>query len=274
MTQAVRNAPGLEYYPCRYGQSRVLFRGPRRKLDSAYVAFLGSTETYGLFVRFPVSNLVEQQLGKACVNFGNVNAGLDMYLNDPELLNAANQAQAVVVQVMGAQALSNRYYAVHPRRNDRFLKANARLLTLYPEVDFTEFSFVRHMLSSLFAHCPDRFAQVVEELQQAWMARMVHLLSVIQGPVVLFWFAREAPPAQATGMSDQGPLFVTQAMLKAVAPRADEMVLAPASARALGRGTRGMVFGEFETAIAETQLGPVAHEEAAEALIPILREIA
>lgn len=270
---AMRAGKGLEYYPCRYGGSRVLFRGPRRSLDTGYVAFLGGTETYGLFIPEPMPALVEQALGRACVNFGNVNAGLDLYLNDPEVLRAASGARAVVLQVMGAQAISNRYYAVHPRRNDRFLKANTRLLELYPEVDFTQFSFVRHMLGALQDTCPDRFARLVEELQAAWVARMTHLLSVIKGQVVLLWFSDQAPAETAGTLSGRGPLFVSRAMIKAISPRVTCYVEIAASAQALGRGTRGMIFGEMETTAAEAQLGPLAHEEAAEALVPVLRGI-
>lgn len=271
MTLAMRAGNGLEYYPCRYSGSRVLFRGPRRSLEADYVAFLGGSETYGLFIPEPVSTLVEKALGQACVNFGNVNAGLDLYLNDPEVLRAASGARAVVLQVMGAQAISNRYYAVHPRRNDRFLKANTRLLALYPEVDFTEFSFVRHMLGALHDTCPDRFTRVVEELQAAWIARMTHLLSVIKGQVVLLWFSDQPPPENAGALSGRGPLFVNRAMIKAISPRTTCNVEVAASAQALGRGTRGMIFGEMETTAAEAQLGPLAHEEAASALVPVLR---
>jgi hypothetical protein len=32
---------GLTYAPCRYGMSRILFRGPKRRLDTPYVAFVG-----------------------------------------------------------------------------------------------------------------------------------------------------------------------------------------------------------------------------------------
>ncbi|MGB3314802.1 MAG: DUF6473 family protein, partial [Albidovulum sp.] len=49
----------LDYLPCRYGQSKLLFRGPRRKLDGAYAAVLGGTETYGKFVAEPFPNIVE-----------------------------------------------------------------------------------------------------------------------------------------------------------------------------------------------------------------------
>ncbi len=36
---------------------------------------------------------------------------------------------------MGAQNLSNRFYAVHPRRNDRFLRASTLMKTIFREVD-------------------------------------------------------------------------------------------------------------------------------------------
>ena len=35
----------LDYFPCRYGQSKLLFRGPRRKLEGNYISVLGGTAT-------------------------------------------------------------------------------------------------------------------------------------------------------------------------------------------------------------------------------------
>ena len=49
----------LDYFPCRYGHSKLLFRGPRRKLDGAYCAVLGGSETYGKYVREPYPALIE-----------------------------------------------------------------------------------------------------------------------------------------------------------------------------------------------------------------------
>jgi hypothetical protein len=57
----------------------------------------------------------------------------------------------------GAQNLSNRLYTVHPRRNDRFLRASGILRTIYRDVDFTEFHFTRHMLDHLRCLSEDRF---------------------------------------------------------------------------------------------------------------------
>ena len=53
----------LDYMPCRYGASKLLFRGPRRVLEAPYVACLGGTETYGKFIEAPFPALIEAQTG-------------------------------------------------------------------------------------------------------------------------------------------------------------------------------------------------------------------
>ena len=70
---------------------------------------------------------------------------------------------------------------MHPRRNDRFLRASERLQSLYPEVDFTEFHFNRHLLGRLQELSEERFAEIAGELRQAWLARMKHLLTLLRG---------------------------------------------------------------------------------------------
>lgn len=260
----------LEYYPCRYDGSRVLFRGPRRRLDGSYVAFLGSTETYGRFVERPFPALLERRLSMESANFGLLNAGLDLYLNQPGIVQLAERAQAKVVQVMGAQNMSNRYYSVHPRRNDRFLRASPQLEALFPEVDFTEFHFNRHLLSHLEALSPERFAVVVTELKMAWVARMKHLLTLLRGRVVLLWFARKKPPFGKAMASAGDPLFVDRDMIETLRPRVSAIVEVVESDDAAAEGTAGMVFSDYDTCAAEECLGVRAHEEAADALEPVL----
>jgi hypothetical protein len=80
---------------------------------------------------------------------GRRGGGLDVVLNDPAIADARAAASAIVLQIQGAQTLSNRLYTVHPRRNDRFLRASGILRTIYRDVDFTEFHFTRHMLDHL-----------------------------------------------------------------------------------------------------------------------------
>lgn len=263
----------LDYSPCRYGASRVLFRGPRKALDGQYIAFLGGTETYGRFIKHPFPDLLEERLGARCVNFGVVNAGVDLYLNDPVVMGLVVGAHAKVVQVMGAQNMSNRYYSVHPRRNDRFLRASERLAMLYPEVDFTEFHFVRHMLGHLHDVAPERFAIVVDELRQAWIARMKNILTQIRGQVVLLWFSDHPIPEEATAPEARGPLFVTREMIEALRPRVSSLIEAIPSQVALTNGTQGMVYSDFDACAAEELLGPEAHREICEDLEPILRKM-
>ena len=159
----------------------MLFRGPRRRLDRPYIAFVGGTETYGKYIEKPFPVLVEKAMRQTCVNFGCVNGGIDVFVNDPTVMEICNDADLTVVQVMGASHLSNRFYSVHPRRNDRFLKASTVLQAIYNDVDFSEFSFTRHVLSDLQSRSLERFDIVVHELREAWVARMRNMLGQI-GP--------------------------------------------------------------------------------------------
>ncbi len=273
MTYVGKGGDALEYYPCRYGLSRVQFRGPRRRLQGDYIAFLGGTDTYGRFIEEPFPALTEQGLSVPCVNFGSPNAGLDLYLNDPTIMQAAEGAAATVIQVMGAQNMSNRYYAVHPRRNDRFLRASRTLQAIYPEVDFTEFHFTRHMLTRLRDLSEDRFGVMVAELRAAWTARMKLLVGALRGPIVLLWFADQPPPdTDATDVTGD-PLFITAAMVEVLRPRVAGVVIVCPSEQARAEGTQGMIYDEFDASAAQGMIGPRTHQEAAAALCPVLQDM-
>lgn len=270
MTYDVLGPGALDYLPCRYGKSKLLFRGPPRDLKKPYVAFIGGSETYGRFIKVPFPELIEQTSGMSCVNLGFQNAGVDAFVHDPFVLNAAGNADVTVLQVVGAHNLSNRFYSVHPRRNDRFVAASALLCSIYREVDFSEFHFNKHMLNDLIAKSPERFSAIRAELQKAWVARMQLLLRQIEGKVVVMWFASNAPP-DGDDLSDESlgndPLFVTQQMIDEIMPLADRYVEVVASPSALSGGTEGMFYGPMETLAAEQMLGPKAHMEAAEKII-------
>ncbi|MBU2981762.1 hypothetical protein KO498_08030 [Lentibacter algarum] len=257
----------LEYYPCTYGASRLMFRGPKRDPEEAFIAFLGSTETYGKFVARPFVDQLEDMLDVQCLNLGVPNAGLDSFLNDATTLDIAAQASLTVVQIMGAQTISNRFYSVHPRRNDRFLGASKHLSAVYQDVDFTEFHFTNHMLAHLAGLGMERFTLVLHELQDAWVARTTLLLDRISGTKVLLWFADHGPE-EKIGINHvtSSPFGVTQKMLDQVKMGASETVIVKASSAALARGNEGMVFAPLEVQATLQLLGPAAHTEAAFAL--------
>lgn len=259
-------ASALDYLPCRYGNSRLLFRGPKRSLGQPYVLFLGGSTTYGKFVRQPFPGLVESYLSRDCVNLGCLNAGIDSFLHDPDVLNMANSAEMTVLELPGAQNLSNRFYRVHPRRNDRFLGASPLLQAVYREVDFTEFNFNKHMLGHLQVVSPDRFEAVRDELRQAWLARMRLLLDTIRSNVVLLWLRT---PVAAGGMGPE-PLMVSSDMVAEMQNDVLETVRIDLPGIGQPEDMEGMVFDQMEAPAARQTPGPASHERIARRLAETL----
>jgi hypothetical protein len=264
---------GLNYFPCRYGTSKLLFRGPKRRMDRPYVAVVGGTEAYGKFVEQPFPDLLEGHVGLPVVNFGAPNAGIDVFSCDETVMSACSGARAVVLQAMGAHNLRNRFYSVHQRRNDRFLRASALLSTLYPEVDFTEFAFTRHLIQSLHATDPSRFATVREELRAAWLGRMNSFLDGVRAPVVLLWMAERRLGEQCDLHKASDPLFVGQDLIDAIRPRLAGVVEAVPSAAARAAGGRGLVCTDLEAPAAAEVPNPAVHAETAAALAQGLRTL-
>ena len=253
----------------------MLFRGPRKRLDLPYIAFLGGTETYGKFIEKPFPTLVEKTMRQTCVNFGCVNGGIDAFVHDPTVMEICADADLTVVQIMGANYLSNRFYSVHPRRNDRFLRASTVLQAIYQEVDFSEFSFTRHMLGTLLATSPDRFETVVLELRASWLARMRTMLGQIGKRTILLWFSEDPmtdqPWVDRPNQLQVDPLFITASMVDALRPMVKDVVVVNPTARALSRGPRGMFYSPSQAKSATELLGVDCHVEAAVALIEPIR---
>ena len=257
----------LDYAPCYYEGSRICFRGPKAHLDEPYVAYLGSTETFGKFVSQPFPWITGLGLHTDTLNLGVVNSGIDMYLAEPDLMELARRSKVTVVQTMSAANLSNKYYTVHPRRNDRFVKPTIHLEALVPDLDLTEVHFTRHFLTELAAHSPSVFEIVRKELRAVWIYRMEQLLAQIGGKIVLLWFGRRSPDA-ASGMESLAidPLFVDRAMIEMLRPMVNEIVEVVPSDMAKAEGPRGMVFHPLEAEAATKMMSVRAHCEAAERL--------
>jgi hypothetical protein len=261
----------LNYYLCQYGGSKIQCRGPKQATDAAYIAFLGGTETYGRFVQTPFATLLGRGLALPAVNLAAMNAGPDLYLNAPELLQIAAQAQVTVVQIMGAQNISNRYYSVHPRRNDRFLAASPLLMALFPRVDFTEFNFTRHMLMALQAESRDRFEVVAEELRAAWVVQMKRMLATLNDRTILLWMSECSPPQpERRAQLQRLPMLIDAEMIAAIRPLAAQYLEANYSPTAVSKGREGMAFAPMEAIAASEVPGPAVHQEVAAKLMPMI----
>lgn len=260
----------LDYQPCQYPGSPMTFRGPKSDLEDPFILCLGGSETFGKFSTDPFPDRLGDRLGKRVVNMGAMNAGVDLFLHDPAVRSATRRAEAVVLQVPGAANMSNRFFTVHPRRNDRFLKASTMMRTIFREVDFTEFHFTRHMLSALQARSPERFGVVVDELRAAWIARMTHLIERIEVPVHLLWLSHRPPSDEAATDLGYDPLFVTATMLDKVAPYADSLSVSVWEDDGRAPDQRGLAFNKGEEAVANVMPGPADHERVSQELAKIL----
>ena len=257
-------ASTLDYEMCHYGQSKLLFRGPKKSLKGNYMAFVGSSETFGKYVADPYVSRVEREIDFPCVNFSAVNAGVDAFFQDESLVTLCSRSKLTVIQVMGAQNMSNRFYTVHARRNDRFLRASALLQTIYRELDFTDFSFTRHMLGTLKSVSPTRFQVVEEELRSAWVARMTNLLGRIRGPKALLWLKETDDRfADPVGLGGE-PLFLNEESIRKVSQICDELIEVPME-RPRGNLNQ-MQFPFTERASAEQMLSVSAHRQIADEL--------
>lgn len=268
MLDAGAGAP--DYAPCRYGASKVVFRGPGRDLSRPYVAMLGGSATFGKYVDRPYPALVEAALGLPIANLGGLNAGPDFYLSDPATLDIAAKARAAVVQVTGAEALTNPFYTVHGRRNDRFLAATPALRALFPQVDFAEIHFTRHLLQVLERSDGEAFRQVVHGLKRNWLAKMRLLLAQLPARRALLWLANTAPPGRADSL-EPAPPFIDRTMLEALRPEVAAVVLAVPSPQARVLARFDMTYPETEATQAACMPGAASHAEVAERLAPVLR---
>lgn len=184
------------YKLIRLGGSPLAFRAQPEVEGRADCAVLGSDMSFGRFVTSPWPQELAQAAGISLRNLAVPQTGPEAWLADDVLMGLAVRARMQLVELPGCQRLSNRYYQVHPRRNDRVVQISASLQALYPELDFADYIFVGHLLRSLKSTCCDRFQRVAAALRQAWLDRMGALLGDLPGPVVLLWLRPQAGTQQ------------------------------------------------------------------------------
>ncbi|MDJ0993655.1 MAG: DUF6473 family protein [Dinoroseobacter sp.] len=219
-------ADAISYAPCFYENIGGPFRGPKRDLKGAYIACLGGAGMFGKFVPQALPDALETGAGLPAVNLGQVNGGID-FMSDPDVLAIAQHAECTVVELVGAHNLSNRFYRVHARRNDRVISGTPLLQEVFPTLDLSDVHFTRHLLTLMQHIGPRRMETVIEELQQTWLEKMQGFLSRVPGPVILLWMGGERVPERAADPSSRLP-FVDLHMVVEVAQSAADLIVVDA----------------------------------------------
>lgn len=241
------------------------------RMEPGFCLAVGGNATAGRCVDAAWPQLLEKTSGRMVANFALPHLGVDAMLRDADLLSAAAGADLRFIELPDAITLSNRFYAVHPRRNDRFVRAEPLLQRLYPEVDFTDFTFIRHLIGSLWQLDAVRFTAVREELARCWLERMELLIDRLEGPVVLIWWGNRPPPPPGAvqGLAPGAPQLVDREMLAKLrncSRGVVEMVIPSALIPYLsGRGRK------TEMLAARELPGAAAHVALARSLLPWMR---
>ncbi|KIC40023.1 hypothetical protein RA27_17065 [Ruegeria sp. ANG-R] len=264
------NADGPAETTCSYGASLLHFRGPQRALNSSYVACLGGEETFGRFVEDPFPTILERRLDRRCLNLGSLFCGVEALTQDAGLLDIVNAADVCVLQMPGLLGQSNRFYRVHPRRNDRFVTPTPDLIALYPEEDFTDIHFVRHLLTRLKARSDARIELVEQELRTGWIERLSTFLDKVRPPVVMLRL--EVEGAAATSMPYE-PAAVDSQMIEALRPRCAEVTTLGVQVSGVSDELEDMLFGTLQQPMAEHMIGPATHRRIAEALAHAINDV-
>jgi hypothetical protein len=193
-------------------------RGPKPPLDrDGFFVSIGAAQTFGRFCARPFPTILSDELTLPALNLGVAGAGPLFFLRRPALFDYINRARFAIVQVMAARSEDNSYFesldfGMLKRRSD-----GARMITwpAYQELLETENEEV--------------VRRIVDETRSNFLRYYRELLTRIEVPTVLFWFA-ERPPDYSLGYSDVNELFgsfpqlVDASVIEKLTPHADAYV--------------------------------------------------
>ena len=194
----------VDYALTELPETGLQFRGPLpADLSGNYIACLGAAQTLGCFCDKPYPSIMSESLALPALNLGYGGAGPEFFLSHPRLIDYANRARFVVLQVTSARSQSNSYYQcggleyVTLAKDGRRMGAHAAFETLAigPTL-FDRLPVPRRMrrrLKDLLSVPHPRLREVVEEVQERWVESNLRLLSLIRVPVVLLWFSTRSP---------------------------------------------------------------------------------
>ena len=253
-------------------------RGPRPDHfePGSYFACLGAAQTFGRFCPRPFPTLLQERLGLPVLNVSHGGAGPLFFCGDNErLLAYLNGARFVVVQVMSGRSDSSSLFESEGVGHFRRRSDGA-----YLGCDEAFAELIREQPRATLA-------RVVAETRENWCASYAALMSAMEVPKILFWFAKRKPD-YAQGWDSLSELFgdypqlVTAEMVKRVRRQCDAYVECRSS-----RGTPQRLVDRFTGApVMVTDQwtatpwtvnwyypSPEMHEDAARALAPACRKL-
>ncbi len=172
-----------------YELDELLLRGPACSSDD-YIAYLGAAQTFGRFCPDPFPAIIGRELGIGSLNLGQGGAGPSYFLSSPHaevLLEKANQAKLVVIQVMSGRSVGNSVF-----ESPSGMSAGFRLpdhTSMRSEAIWSDLLLGKDRRGLDYAFVEELFL----ENSKNYVNAMIELLGKITPPKVLFWFSVRSP---------------------------------------------------------------------------------
>ena len=188
MSYVAMDARRVDFILCQYGNSKNLFRGPKKSCKHSYGVCLGGADTFGGKVPGPFSAMFEREMGMPVFNLGAQHSGAGFYTEDDAILEIVENAQVIFIEAPIVVNQSNPFYRVHPRRNDRFETAFGRLHDLFPGDDFVECHFTKHLITKLISIDSVRADIVFRAFQNEWVRNLTIMRARWCAKTVVQWY--------------------------------------------------------------------------------------
>jgi Domain of unknown function (DUF6473) len=147
-----------------------------------YFACIGGAQTFGRFCARPYPTILHDRLGMPVVNLGRGGAGPSFFSPTNEaLLYHVNRSRFVILQVMSGRSASNSLFV------------SVGVGSYVRVADGTGIGSDEAFHELLRRHPRHDVRRIVSETRAAWLASFKALVSAIEIPKILFWFARRPP---------------------------------------------------------------------------------
>ena len=93
MSYVAMDARPVDFILCQYGNSKNLFRGPKKSCKHSYGVCLGGADTFGGKVPNPFSAMLEREMGMPILNLGAQHSGAGFYTEDDAIHEIIENAQ-------------------------------------------------------------------------------------------------------------------------------------------------------------------------------------
>jgi hypothetical protein len=208
----------VDYQLWELGDQKL--RGPEPDRSKPYFAAIGAAQVFGRFGLKPFPALIADQIGMQALNLGMSGAGPSFFLQRDELIEAANRAQFVIVQLMSGRSVSNSQAVLANNQGVLWPRADPNAPGLFAE------DIYRHLIQTMTAA---DLAELRAESREIYVEETQALLERIERPKILLYWSKR-PVDYEDGLGDLAsywadfPHFVNRDVIDVLKPFADRYV--------------------------------------------------